>query len=218
MATLQGRWLGRRPFEPCLALQVQLREAIIAAEGPETLLMVEHPPTLTLGRLAEREDILWTDEELEAEEVVVCEAPRGGDVTLHAPGQLVAYPVVRIGRKVREHVMTMAEATMALLGELGVDDLRYVDAHPGVWRGETKIASVGIHVRRGVAIQGMSINLDVAPRLFGALVSCGLPEVEMISASTIRRDPLPAIDELARRWAELFAERAGCTLCWGSDS
>lgn len=214
MRVLVGRWLGRQDFASCLQDQVRARDAILEGDGPETLMMVEHPPTLTLGRRATRDDVLWTDEQLAAEQVAVCDTPRGGEVTLHAPGQLVAYPIVRIDRQIREHIQRMAEVTMALLAELGVEGTEFRWDHPGVWRGQTKMASIGIHVSRGVSVQGMSINLDVAPKLFGALVSCGLPDIEMSSVARVRDQPLPPMDELARRWAEGFANSAGYELEW----
>lgn len=212
---LLGRWLGRQEFAACLEQQLRARAAIIEGTGPETLFMVEHPPTLTLGRRGKREDVLWTDEQLAAEQVAVCETPRGGEVTLHAPGQLVAYPVIRVGRRIREHIVRMAEVTIALFEQLGVDGVEFRMDHPGVWRGQTKMASIGLHISRGVSVQGMSINVDVAPKLFGALVSCGLPEVRMTSVAAIRTEPLPSMAELARRWAEEFATRAGYELQWG---
>jgi lipoyl(octanoyl) transferase len=212
--TLVGRWLGTQPFASCLEQQLRTREAVAAGIEPETIFMVEHPPTLTLGRRASREDVLWTDEQLAAEQVAVCETPRGGEVTLHAPGQLVAYPVVHVGRKIREHIVRMAEVTIALFEQLGVDGTEFRMDHPGVWRGETKMASIGIHISRGISVQGMSINLDVAPRLFGSLVSCGLPEVRMTSVANVSPKPLPPMAELARRWAEEYARRAGYTLSW----
>jgi len=214
MPTLLGRWLGTRPFASCLEEQLRTREAVADGTAPETLFMVEHPPTLTLGRRASREDVLWTDEQLAAEQVEVCETPRGGEVTLHAPGQLVAYPVVRVGRKIREHIVRMAEVTMALFEQLGVDGTEFRMEHPGVWRGSTKMASIGIHISRGISVQGMSINLDVAPRLFGSLISCGLPDVRMTSVTDVSRAPLPPMAELARRWAEEYARRAGYSLTW----
>lgn len=211
---LVASWVGRQAFDACLRDQLAAREAVIAGEGPQRLILVEHPATLTLGRRATRDDVLWTDEQLAAEQVAVCETPRGGEVTLHAPGQLVAYPVVRVGRRIREHIADLAETTIALFGELGVDDLAFRMEHPGVWRGERKLASVGLHISRGVSVQGMSINLDVAPRLFGALVSCGLPSVEMSSVAALRTTPLPPMEQLARRWAELFVARTGHRLRW----
>lgn len=211
---LVGRWLGTQAFADCLDEQLRIREAVAAGTSPETLLMVEHPATLTLGRRATREDVLWTDEQLAAEQVAVCETPRGGEVTLHAPGQLVAYPVVHVGRKIREHILRMADVTMALFAELGVDGTEFRMDHPGVWRGATKMASIGVHISRGISVQGMSINLDVAPHLFGSLVSCGLPEVRMTSVAAVSPTPLPAMPELARRWAAHYADRAGYQLDW----
>jgi lipoyl(octanoyl) transferase len=222
---LIGQWLGRQPFAECLAQQLAAREAVLDGTGPETLFMVEHPPTVTLGRRGRREDVLWTDEQLAAAQVDVCETPRGGEATLHAPGQLVAYPVVNVGKKIRELIARMAEVTIAMFEQLGVDGVEFRMDHPGVWRGESKLASVGLHISRGVTVQGMSINLDVAPSLFGALVSCGLPDVQMTSVAAVRSasgaspmplPPIPPLAELARRWAEDFAARSGYRLSWVS--
>ena len=211
---LRARWLGTQEFGPCLEEQLRTREAILAGTGVETLFLVEHPPTLTLGRRGRREDVLWTDEELAAEQVAVCETPRGGEVTLHAPGQLVAYPVIHVGRRIRELIARMADVTMDLFEELGVEGTEYRPDHPGVWRGDTKMASIGLHISRGVSVQGISINLDVAPKLFGSLVSCGLPNIQMTSVSALRAEPLPAMVDLAQAWATNFASRAGYALDW----
>jgi lipoyl(octanoyl) transferase len=221
--SLVGRWLGRQPFAECLEQQLRAREAVIDGTGPETLFMVEHPPTVTLGRRGRREDVLWTDEQLAAAQVEVCETPRGGEATLHAPGQLVAYPVINVGLSIRELIARMGEVTVAMFEQLGVDGTEFRMEHPGVWRGESKMASIGLHISRGVTVQGMSINLDVAPTLFNALVSCGLPEVQMTSVAAVRAlssspssSPTPSMPELARRWAEDFAARAGYQLDWVS--
>lgn len=211
---LEGRWLGRHDFAACLAQQLEARDALIEGGGREILFMVEHPATLTLGRRATREDVLWTDEQLAERRVAVCETPRGGEVTLHAPGQLVAYPVVRVGRQIRAHIVRMAEVTIELFEDLGVTGTEFRMEHPGVWRGDTKMASIGIHISRGVSVQGMSINLDVAPDLFGSLVSCGLPGVQMTSVARVRTAPLPPMAELAHRWAQGFARSAGYSLDW----
>lgn len=211
---LRGVWLGRQPFGTCLDEQLRTREAILAGTAVETLFMVEHPPTLTIGRRGRREDVLWTDEELAAHQVAVCDTPRGGEVTLHAPGQLVAYPVIRVGRQIRQLIVEIAEVTIELFAGLGIDGTEFRMEHPGVWRGETKMASIGLHISRGISVQGISINLDVAPQLFGALVSCGLPTIQMTSVSALRSEPLPPMAELAHRWGDRFAERAGYALTW----
>lgn len=214
MSTLAGSFRGRQDFASCLRDQLAARDAIIEGTGPEVLIMVEHPATLTLGRRASREDVLWSDERLEAEQVAVCDTPRGGEVTLHAPGQLVAYPIIKVGRQIRQHIVRMSNVTMALFAELGVEGTEFRMDHPGVWRGETKMASIGIHVSRGVTVQGMSINLDVSPQLFGALVSCGMPGIQMTSVAQVNPSAHLAMAQLARRWAELFAEDAGYELDW----
>lgn len=210
---LDAVWLGRRAFDEVLELQLRARDALIAGEGPPVLFLVEHPPTLTLGRRASRSDVLWSDEALAEAGVAVCETPRGGQVTLHAPGQLVAYPVVHVGRRIRDHLCMLAEAARLLLVEAGVEGAEFRMDHPGLWMGNRKLASIGIHVSRGVTVQGISVNLAVEPLLFGALVSCGLRDVEMTSARSIS-GRAPELEGAARRYAELFAAQRGATLRW----
>jgi lipoate-protein ligase B len=135
----------------------------------------------------------------------------------------VVYPVVRVGKRIRQHIIDLAETTIELLVELGVAGGEFRMEHPGVWlpakpdwRGENdaeKIASIGIHVSRGITVQGLSLNVDVAPDLFGALVSCGMPQVRMTSVRAHRPNP-PPLEDLASRWAELYARRAGVELQW----
>ena len=212
---LEAVWLGRRAFAPVLEMQLRARDALVAGEGRPQLLLVEHPPTLTLGRRASRSDILWSEEALAAAGVAVCETPRGGQVTLHAPGQLVAYPVVHVGRRIRDHLCALAEAARLLLVEEGVVGAEFRMDHPGLWVGERKVASIGIHVSRGVTIQGIAINLAVEPGLFGALVSCGLHGVEVTSAQALA-GRAPEVEAAARRYAELFAGQRGAELRWGA--
>ncbi len=209
---LQARWLGQRDFAEVLALQLATREAVIAG-APGMLLLVEHPPVLTLGRRAQPADILWTPEQLAARGVTVAEAPRGGEVTLHAPGQLVAYPVVHVGRKIREHIVRLGNCAATLLTELGVVGCEFRMEHPGVWLGDRKLASIGVHLSRGVTVQGIAINLDVDPGLLTALVSCGLRGVEVTSARSAGAAPI-AVAATARRYASLFAAAAQHTLEW----
>ena len=213
MSRLRAIWLGRMAFEPALRLQLEARDALVAGTGPATLFLVEHPPTLTIGRRGRREDVLWTDEQLATQGMVVCDTPRGGEVTLHAPGQLVCYPIVAVGRRIREHLVDLAEVTRELLAELGLTDTEFRMEHPGVWSGERKLASIGVHISRGVSVQGLSLNLDVDRTLFAALVSCGMRSVEVVSATTLGARPI-ALADAATRWAELYATRIGVQLEW----
>ena len=204
---------GRERFGPCLERQLEVRRAVIEGTHPGALILVEHPPVLTLGRRGRREHVLWPDEVLARFGVEVCDVPRGGEVTLHAPGQLVAYPVVRVGRRIRGHIEDLGVVAAALLAEYGVPGPEFRMEHPGVWVGERKIASIGIHVSHGVTVQGIAINLHVDPRLFGALVPCGTPGLAMASAVDFGAPKVP-VAQAGRRFAELWAERTGVRLRW----
>jgi lipoyl(octanoyl) transferase len=210
---LVGEWLGRGHFAPVLRRQLAAREALVAGDGPATILLVEHPPVLTLGRRGERADVLWSPERLAARGVEVCESPRGGQVTLHAPGQLVAYPILHIGWRVREHITRLGRVAVRFFAELGVPDPEFRLEHPGVWVGEHKIASIGVHVSRGVTVQGIAMNLEVDPLLFGSLVSCGMAGPVVRNAKDFGARPV-ALPAAAQRWAELFAEDVGAPLHW----
>ena len=209
-------------FGVCLEAQLATRDALAAdperSEG--RLFMVEHRPALTLGRRGKREDVLWSDAQLAEVGMRVFETPRGGEVTLHAPGQLVAYPIVRVGRQIRAHIHHLADATLAVAERYGVRNAAFEMDQPGIWlapepdRPRRKLASIGLHVSRGITVQGLSFNIDVAPMLFGALVSCGLPEVEMVSLRELVEGELPPLETLAREWAEAYAECAGMRLEW----
>src|SRR3954454_7303767 len=147
------RWLARVPFAETAALQERLREDVIAGRAPETLLLCEHDPVITLGRSAASANVLASADELARRGVEVHAASRGGDVTYHGPGQLVGYPIVRLRAGVIGHVTAMARAIAAVLGELGIE-ATWRRETPGLWiagaggdRGR-KICAFGVHVHR----------------------------------------------------------------------
>ncbi len=211
---LLAQWLGRGRFAPVLEQQLSARNALVEGRGPAMILLVEHPPVLTLGRRGERADVLWSPAQLAAQGIEVCESPRGGQVTLHAPGQLVAYPILHIGWRVREHITRLGRVAARFFAELGVPDPEFRLEHPGVWIGEHKLASIGVHVSRGVTVQGIAMNLDVDPALFGSLVSCGMPGPPVVrNAKDFGARPI-SLPAAARRWAELFADDVGAPLEW----
>lgn len=208
-----GVWLGRMGFAEALQLQLDARDALSDGRGPPTVFAVEHPPVLTLGRRGQRTDVLWTPAQLERFGVEVCESPRGGQVTLHAPGQLVVYPVIRIGWRIREHITLLGEAAADFARALGVGNAEFRIDHPGVWVGPRKLASIGVHVSRGITVQGIAINLDVQSHLFGALVSCGLAGVQMTSIRAETGES-PQVEHAARQYAEHWARRRGAGVDW----
>jgi lipoate-protein ligase B len=212
-------WLGRIGFSPALRLQEEARDAIANGTGRNVLFLCEHDPVLTMGRRGSTDDLLWSPSQRAAAGLEVVETPRGGEVTLHAPGQLVAYPVVYVGKRIRAHVNNMADAAIAVLRGHGVQGVEFRWEHPGVWRDNLKFASVGVHVSRGIAIQGMSLNIAVEPALFGSLISCGLPQAKMVSLVEYAAPPMDAPAEqgmfdFAKEWAQAYAPLYGAPLRW----
>jgi lipoyl(octanoyl) transferase len=173
--------LGRVEYREAAALQERLRDRVIAGEVPDVLLLLEHPPVYTLGRRSEPGDLPLSEEFLRTQGIDVVHTPRGGKLTYHGPGQLVGYPIMRVGSVV-EFVEAMERAIVAALGEAGVEaTTREGREYTGVWVGERKIASIGIHLSHGVSSHGFAVNVDNDMAPFEWAVACGLPGVRMTS-------------------------------------
>jgi lipoyl(octanoyl) transferase len=214
------RWLGRVPFAAAAREQERLREMVLAGDGPETLLLCEHPPVVTLGRSANPAHLLASPGEFARRGVDVMAASRGGDVTYHGPGQLVGYPVVRLRGGVVGHVTALARAIAAVLGELGID-ARWRRETPGLWVGAhgeaadgaaaAKICAFGVHVRHRVAIHGFALNVSGALDGFDLIVPCGLPAARTtsIAAALGEGRSLPPLHVLASRVAGALGRELG---------
>jgi len=210
LAPLGWRWLGRRPFEEVAALQEQVRAEVLAGEGTEQLLLVEHPSTVSLGRSATAEHIVADRTWLADRGVTVVRATRGGDVTYHGPGQLVAYPVIRLSAGVLFHVSALADAVVGLLAEEGVVGTWRRD-HPGVWVDGAKIAAVGVNVHRRVAIHGIALNVSTELSAFEWIVPCGLKGSRVTSLEVQTKRSLDS-SEVAPRLASHLARALGRSL------
>jgi lipoyl(octanoyl) transferase len=173
--------LGRVEYREAAALQERLRERVIAGDVPDVLLLLEHPPVYTLGRRSEPGDLPLSEEFLRTQGIDVVHTPRGGKLTYHGPGQLVGYPIMRVGSVV-EFVEAMERAIVAALAEAGVEaTTREGREYTGVWVEERKIASIGIHLSHGVSAHGFAVNVDNDMAPFEWAVACGLPGVRMTS-------------------------------------
>jgi lipoyl(octanoyl) transferase len=175
--------LGRVPYEEGVEIQERLRSRVQDGELGEVLLLLEHDPVYTLGRRSEPGDLGLGEEWCRAQGIDVVKTQRGGKLTYHGPGQLVGYPIMRVG-DVPAFVATMERALVDALGEAGVT--ARARSHEGrewtgVWAQDRKLASIGIHVSRGVSAHGFAVNVtnDLAP--FTWVVACGLPSVAMTS-------------------------------------
>jgi len=175
--------LGVVEYREALDLQERLRAARQEDELPDLLLTLEHPPVYTRGRRSAAGELPLGDEWYAARGVEIVDTDRGGKVTYHGPGQLVGYPIVRVDDVVA-YVRRLEGALVAALAEEGVAArTRPHDGHrfTGVWVGERKIASIGVHLSRGVSTHGFAVNVDNDLEPFSWIVPCGLDGVQMTS-------------------------------------
>jgi lipoate-protein ligase B len=198
--------MGRVPYRDGVAIQDRIRTRRQAGEIPDTLLLLEHPPVYTKGRRTDAADLPMGEDWYRLQGIEVEETDRGGRVTYHGPGQLVGYPIMEV-RDVPEYVRTMEGAIVAALADEGIG-ARVRDELTGVWAGERKIGSIGVHVSRGVTTHGFAINVDNDLQPFEWIVPCGIEHVRMTSicAETGHADHL---DCFRRRMAHRFAEAFG---------
>jgi len=190
MADLLVCDLGTVPYRDALALQERVRAARQAGDLADVLLLLEHPPVYTRGRRSAPGELPMGEAWYAAQGVEVVDTDRGGRVTYHGPGQLVGYPIMAVGDVVA-HLRTMEGAIVAALADQGVSAHARPDEGPdftGVWVGERKIASLGVHVSRGVSTHGFAVNVcnDLQP--FEWIVPCGLEGVRMTSVARERGD------------------------------
>ena len=176
--------LGRRAYEETLELQRAVARARISGEvEQDVMLLVEHPPVVTLGRASKDAHLLANSEQLAARGVQLFEVERGGDVTFHGPGQLVGYPIIDLKRHRQDlhwYLRQVEETLIEALAQLGITGER-VAKYTGVWTGGRKIASIGVHARDWVTWHGFALNVATELSYFDLIVPCGIPDVRMTS-------------------------------------
>jgi lipoyl(octanoyl) transferase len=209
VAELWVAQLGTVPYRDGVALQETLRERRQAGAIPDLLLVLEHPPVYTQGRRTEPGDLPMGEDWYRAQGIDVADTDRGGRVTYHGPGQLVAYPIMAVER-VADFVHTMERAIVAALADEGVDAEARATPFTGVWAGDSKIASIGVRVSGGVSTHGLAVNVDNDLRPFEWIVPCGIDRVRVTSVSkeTGRGRSLPCFRKrMTWRFAEAFGTR-----------
>lgn len=201
---LEIRDLGLADYREVLALQQQLNRQRQANEIGDTVLIVEHPPIVTLGARQSANKLLVEDAELAKRGIDVVPIRRGGGTTAHNPGQLVFYPILnlqRLGLGISEYIRTLEAIGIELLASVGVTCDRR-KGFPGLWVEERKIASIGVRVSRFVTYHGMAINICNDLSIFDAMVPCGLDGVRMTSAEKETTRPCrtgPLKEQLAQQ-------------------
>ncbi len=185
--------LGGVEYREGLALQESLREARSRDEIPDVLLLLEHPPVYTRGRRSGPGELPMGEAWYLSQGIDVVDTDRGGKITYHGPGQLVGYPIMRV-TDVLEFVRGMERAIVAALSDEGIAARARPDEGPdftGVWVEDRKIASIGVHVARGVTTHGFAVNVENDLQPFEWIVPCGLEGVRMTSVIKERGDPAP---------------------------
>ena len=201
---VEVRHLGTLDYRAAWQLQRELAEARVAG-GPDTLLLLEHPPVYTAGKRTE-------DHERPLDGTPVVDVDRGGKITWHGPGQLVGYPVIGLTEPmdVVNYVRRLEESLITVCAELGLD-ARRVEGRSGVWlpasggRPERKVAAIGIRVARGVALHGFALNCDCDLSAFSAIVPCGIPDAGVTSLTAELGRPV-GVDEVRERVAEAVCD------------
>jgi lipoyl(octanoyl) transferase len=220
MTPLRIEDLGRRPYAEVLELQRDLRRRRIEGELDEdVLLLVEHPPVITLGRGTHPSSLPIAPAELERRGVEVFEVERGGDVTFHGPGQLVGYPILDLrGHRQDLHwyLRSLEDVLIQALGALDIE----ADRNPGltgVWTAGRKIASIGIHVKQWVTLHGFALNVTTDLDPFDLIVPCGIRQVVMTSVATelLRADSEALMGEVRGRVVGAFCEVFGFSVAAG---
>ena len=198
--------LGVVPYGEGVALQERLRARRQRGELPDTLLLLEHPPVYTRGRRTGPADLPMGEQWYLGQGIEVVDSDRGGRVTYHGPGQLVGYPIVAL-RDVVEYVRSVERAIISALGDEGIEAC-VREGLTGVWVADRKIASIGVHVSRGVTTHGFAVNVDNDLQPFNWVVPCGIEGVRM--TSVLRETGRPAgLPCFRRRMAWRLAEALG---------
>jgi lipoyl(octanoyl) transferase len=227
--TLTARWLGRVGYAEGLELQRLLVEQRRRDEIGDSLLLLEHPPVVTLGRLAQWQHVLSSRSELEQRGIEIHECGRGGDVTYHGPGQLVGYPIVQLGlarRDAHRYLRDLEEGLLQGVRSYGIQ-ARRIDGLTGIWVGDEKLAAIGVRLSSGwITSHGFALNVGADMSGFDEIVPCGIADRGVTSLARLL-DAEPPMAEVAGRVARALApvldrrlidETAGALVAAGAGS
>ena len=205
--------LGTVPYRPAWALQDELADQRRGRRIGDRLLLLEHFPVYTIGRGGDASNMLASPARLREIGAELIRIDRGGDITFHGPGQVVAYPIVELRDPLdlRRYVRILEAAVIETAAAFGVEAAR-LSGHPGIWvEGERKLAAIGVRVKRGVTTHGLALNVNTDLRWFDEMIPCGIPDKEVTSLAreTGASVPMEAVEaELARQLAAHLGLRA----------
>jgi lipoyl(octanoyl) transferase len=199
--------LGRVEYGAALDIQKRTERAVLDGEQPDTLLLLEHPHTLTLGRRATDGGIIAPEEVLRAREVTVFETNRGGKVTYHGLGQIVGYPIIKLSpdrEDVHRYVRDLEEVLIRAMGDFGIEAFR-IKGLTGVHTRRGKVAAIGVHIARWVTTHGFALNVNTDLSYFNLIIACeGEPVTSMKEILGSEVEMSMVEDRIVERFAEVF--------------
>ena len=210
-ATLHVERLGRVDYAAALEIQKRTERAVLTGEQPDTLLLLEHPHTVTLGRRSPADGVLASAEVLSARMVAVFETNRGGKTTYHGPGQLVGYPIINLSpdrEDVYRYVRDLEEVLIQTMRDFGIEAFR-IKGLTGAHTERGKIAAIGVHIARWVTTHGFALNVNPDLSYFNLIVPCEGEPVTSMNELLGREVPMTDVeDQIVQRFAEIFDRRA----------
>src|SRR5216683_1653917 len=205
--TLKVERLGRVEYSSALEIQKRTERAVLTGEQTDTLLLLEHPPTLTLGRRANDGGIIAGDEVLRARAVTVIETNRGGKVTYHGLGQIVGYPVINLSpdrEDLHRFVRDLEEVLIRTMNNFDLEAFR-IDGLTGVHTPRGKVAAIGVHIARWVTTHGFALNVNTDLSYFDLIIACeGEPVTSMKELLGHEVEMSAVEDRIAERFSEVF--------------
>jgi len=190
-------------------MQSRLLRERLDGQIPDILLLLEHPPTITIGKSGKLENVLASPEQLAEESISLFFVDRGGDVTYHSPGQLVAYPIIDLkkrGRDAHKYVHDLEEVIIRILNDFCIGACRD-DNHAGVWVKDEEVAAIGLSVRSWVTMHGFALNVNVDLAQFSLINPCGFSDRKATSISNLLSQDIPVeavIERLLAHFSEVF--------------
>jgi lipoyl(octanoyl) transferase len=205
--TLRVRRLGRLEYGAALAVQKETERGVLTGEQPDTLLLVEHPHTLTMGRGATLAGIITPQETLDARGITVFETNRGGKVTYHGTGQIVGYPIINLSPEredVHHYVRELEEVLMRALADFRVESFR-IKGLTGVHTTLGKVAAIGVHIARWVTTHGFALNVNTDLSFFDLIIACeGEPVTSMQKLLKRELDMQTVEERIIKHFADVF--------------
>jgi lipoyl(octanoyl) transferase len=201
------RRLGLVPYVDGWALQNRLADARRAGLAPDTLILLQHPHTYTIGRSGTRDHVFLTEDEMSARGITCLEVDRGGDVTYHGPGQLVGYPILDLGPQpdVGVYLRGLEGCLISVLESFGISSGR-LPGFTGVWVEDRKIAAIGVKVTQGVTSHGFALNVTTDLGFFGHILPCGIADKGITSMAFELRGGAPAFQAVEQAVAVAMRE------------